>query len=530
MGETQSSRWLSFLLVLPAIVVAALLRLPIAAIPLERDEGEYAYIAQRWLEGEVPYQSAFDQKPPGVFLAYLVIERFIGTSTVALHWGAQLYTLGTLFLLFLLGRRLFSPMVGCVAAVFAAFLTADQGVYGNAANTETCMILPLVAAMLTTVRAAESDSLGWAFVTGLLCAAALLFKQVAVFDVAFYLLVLLLTGRRSGLLATVACAGVAVGFLPVLGYFKVAGAWDDFVDCTVGYNLGYVQHQRLSDYWNAFWRRFGTILETAWPVYTLAAFGLSGRWWPGPPEAPGVARARRLMPWWLGFSFLGVGTGGYFREHYFMQIIPAVAVLAGLGLSTLLGMVGRAWVRAGLAGAVCVLVPAYGVIAAPQYYLDGSPDEKCRATYELNPFPECVVVARYVAENSLPSDEVFVYGSEPEIYYYARRKCASRYIFSYPLLTPSPTARDRQQTVLAELRAHPPRFIIRVDIAYSTLEFLRSPTDLQDGLEEMCDRSYVQAATVVSSTTETPMPLIAGEPEGPGRNFIRIYRHKGPGE
>jgi 4-amino-4-deoxy-L-arabinose transferase-like glycosyltransferase len=521
-----ASRWASITFVLPALAVALLLRIPIAAIPLERDEGEYAYIAQRWLLGEVPYQSAFDQKPPGVFFAYLVIERFIGTSTAALHWGTQLYTLGTLVLLFLLGWRLFSPVVGCVAAVFAAFLTADKGVYGNAANTEIFMILPLVGAMLTTVRAVEGDSLGWALLTGILSAAAVLFKQVAVFDIAFYLGVVFLLGRRRWLLVAAACLGMAVGLLPVLGYFKAAGAWGDFVDCTIGYNLGYVQHQRLSDYRRAFSARFFAILETAWPVYVLAGAGLAAGYLRAPPAADLTRRARRLTAWWLSFSFLGVSTGGYFREHYFMQIIPAVAILAGLGLESLLGWISPGWLRAVLAGATCAFVLAYGVLAAPEYYLDGSPDDKCRATYELNPFPEAVVVARYVAENSDPSDEVFVYGAEPEIYYYARRKCASRYIFLYPLLTPSPSARDRQQAVLAELRARPPRFIIYVDIAYSTLEFVTAPQVLKEGLEEICDRSYSQVATVLSSTTETPMPLVPGEPSGPGRNFIRIYRRK----
>jgi 4-amino-4-deoxy-L-arabinose transferase-like glycosyltransferase len=531
MGESQPHHWSSLLFVLPAVIVAVLLRLPIAAIPLERDEGEYAYIAQRWLRGEVPYRSAFDQKPPGVFAAYLVIERFIGTSTVALHWGAQLYSLGTLFLIFLLGRRLFSPTAGCAAAVFAAVLIADRGVYGNAANTETFMILPLVGAMLTTMRAVGGDSPGWAFLTGILCAASLLFKQVALFDVIFYMAVLYLIGRRRWLLLAAAGAGLAAGLLPVLAYFKAAGAWDDFLDCTIGYNLGYAQAQPLSKYPDEFWRRFATILQTGWPVYVLAAIGLGRPWGWGPVETPRLTRARRLMIWWLGCSFVGVSTGGYFREHYFMQIIPAVSVLAGLGLTTLLDLVHRTWLRPALAGAACVLVPAYAVLAAPPYYLQGSPDEKCRATYELNPFPECVVVAQYVAEHSDPSAQVFVYGAEPQIYYYADRRCASRYIFTYPLLMPSPTARDRQQTVLAELRAHPPRFIVRVDIPLlSTFVLLHTPPDLEEGLEAMCDRSYTQVATVLSSTTETPMPMIAGEAPGPGRNFIRIYRRRDPGD
>ena len=55
---------------LAAVLLLGLsLRAPIADIFLERDEGGYAYVAQRWLKGEVPYQHSFDQKPPGVYAA-----------------------------------------------------------------------------------------------------------------------------------------------------------------------------------------------------------------------------------------------------------------------------------------------------------------------------------------------------------------------------------------------------------------------------------------------------------------------------
>jgi 4-amino-4-deoxy-L-arabinose transferase-like glycosyltransferase len=133
---------------LPLAVVFALalaLRYPVAGMPLERDEGEYAYIGQRWLAGDVPYKESFDQKPPGAFLAYALFLRVLGPSPAAIHWGAQLYTLATLALLFFLGRKLFSARAGAVAAALCAFTTADACVLGSAANTETFLILPLVA-------------------------------------------------------------------------------------------------------------------------------------------------------------------------------------------------------------------------------------------------------------------------------------------------------------------------------------------------------------------------------------------------
>ena len=42
-------------------LAALLLRAPVADLPFERDEGEYAYLAWRWLEGDIPDRDGFDQ-------------------------------------------------------------------------------------------------------------------------------------------------------------------------------------------------------------------------------------------------------------------------------------------------------------------------------------------------------------------------------------------------------------------------------------------------------------------------------------
>jgi 4-amino-4-deoxy-L-arabinose transferase-like glycosyltransferase len=519
-----SRAWRTLAELAAVFAVALLLRIPIAAIPLERDEGEYAYIGQRWVLGEVPYKTSFDQKPPGVFAAYAVIEALIGTSPAALHWGTQLYTLGTLALLFVLGRLLFSPTVGLLAALFAAFLTADKGVLGNAANTEIFMLLPLTAAMLTTLRAVQEDSPTWALSTGVLCWAALLCKQAALFDVVFYLGVLVWLGRRRWALARALIVGLVVGMLPVLVYFATAGAWKDFVDCTVGYNVSYARDQALAEYPRAFWNKFSVILETAGPVYALAVAGVVGGWLL-PPREGRVARPGRLVAVWLAFSCVGVTTGGYFREHYFMQIIPALAVLAAVGAATLAGLLPSRWPRAVLPWAVAAAVIAYAVVAAPRYWLPGSPDEKSRLLYLSNPFPESAEVARYVAELSDPADPIFVFGSEPQIYYYARRKCASRYIFMYPLTMALRNTRDRQRACLEDLYNHPPRFIIRVDSGPSFLWHDHHPPYLERGLGELLENAYQWVAAVVISE-ETPMPLVTERRPGVVRTRMRVYKRK----
>jgi hypothetical protein len=56
--------WLALGLIL---LGAAAIRLRLLDIPLDRDEGEYAYFGQLLLEGVPPYAAAYNLKAPGIY-------------------------------------------------------------------------------------------------------------------------------------------------------------------------------------------------------------------------------------------------------------------------------------------------------------------------------------------------------------------------------------------------------------------------------------------------------------------------------
>ncbi len=59
----------SWAAVLAILLVSAWIRFRFLAIPLERDEGDYAYLAQLLLQGIPPYTEAYDMRMPGIFAA-----------------------------------------------------------------------------------------------------------------------------------------------------------------------------------------------------------------------------------------------------------------------------------------------------------------------------------------------------------------------------------------------------------------------------------------------------------------------------
>jgi 4-amino-4-deoxy-L-arabinose transferase-like glycosyltransferase len=501
----QKHPWVRLLPALALIIVAGfVLRWPTASIPLERDEGEYAYIAQHWLKGEVPYRSAFDQKPPGVFVVYAVIEAVFGTSPAAIHWAMQVYTSATLVLIFLLGWRLFEPSVGLLAATAAVFLTAMPSVWGNAANTEIFMLLPITAAVATALRAGDRDSMRWALVTGLLSGVGLLFKQVAIFDAIFCLLLLAVTCKRSRAAVWTMVAGAAAVGVVVIGYFCAVGAFGAFYDCILGYNMEHVAEAPLRSYPMGLWRALVPILWEATPFFALAAVGLilSIR----RPSA-GSRGPCWMVAGWLLFTFLGVIPGGYFSAHYFLHLVPPLALLASYGAVSLGQLLSRNWPGRALATVLVGGALAYGITVAWWYFGPGTSALKSRRLYGTNPFPESMSVAQFIAEHSQPDDTLFIVGSEPQIAYYADRKSASRYIITYPLWKNFPDTHDRQNAVVEELWKNQPKFIVAVDVRQSNLPSLHCPLLLRNALADMLARAYEPVAAI-PMTKKTPMPLV----------------------
>lgn len=74
--------WWALATIVFTLVVA--IRIRLLGIPLERDEGEYAYAGQLILQGIPPYKLAYNTKFPGTYAAYAVIMSIFGQTAHAI--------------------------------------------------------------------------------------------------------------------------------------------------------------------------------------------------------------------------------------------------------------------------------------------------------------------------------------------------------------------------------------------------------------------------------------------------------------
>src|SRR5271163_5215193 len=106
------------------LVLVAAVRLRLLNVPLERDEGEYAYAGQLMLQGIPPYDLAYNMKFPGTYAGYAFIMGLFGQTPAGIHFGILCMTTLTALMLFWLGKKILDATAGMVAATSYAMMSA----------------------------------------------------------------------------------------------------------------------------------------------------------------------------------------------------------------------------------------------------------------------------------------------------------------------------------------------------------------------------------------------------------------------
>ena len=458
------------------LVVVAAARLRLLNFPLERDEGEYAYAGQLILQGIPPYELAYNMKFPGTYLAYAVIMALFGQTPAGIHFGILLMTTGTALMLFWLGKKMLDETAGIVAATSYAVLAASPtmlGIVGHA--THFCAFFA-TAGLCFLGLAREQQKLCTLAASGIFFGLAVLMKQHAALIAAWAGLHFACVkcfgppeklGLRLGLVVF-----YAVAMLAPLGLVCVwlwhAGVFAAFKFWTFDYAREYATAVPLAYAPQLFWHSFPKVVSVGGLLWLAAAAGLVVIWLD--------ARWKNSRAWLLGFgcaSALAVCPDFYFRKHYFLITLPALALLAGIALSGLqlwLSKTKQKLNARNLAMGIYAVMIAVSIASCASIWFYLPIHQIIRGTsatdhglYGADPLPESEIVAKYIADNSRPDARIAVLGSEPEIYFLSQRHSATGYIYTYAMMEPQPFALQMQHQMIANLERQQPEFIVFAD-------------------------------------------------------------------
>ncbi|PYL30729.1 MAG: hypothetical protein DMF45_01370 [Verrucomicrobia bacterium] len=519
--------WLLFGATLVAVTWA---RIRLLGLPLERDEGEYAYTGQLLLQGIPPYKLAYSMKFPGTAASYALLMSIFGDTTTGIHLGLIVINLVTVGLIFFLGRYLLSELAGLAAAAAYGVISLMPYVLAQAAHATHFVVLPAIAGTSVLLRALDRQSRILILASGCLFGLALLMKQPGLFFVLFGIVYLFSRGRsehvklrQSALRSLIFLLGVTVPLLVTCLLLWNVGVFEQFWFWTIKYAGQYGSQVSIADGLRILANNLPNAVGTAWPIWGIAASGL---------VMCMVNRTLRTRAVFLTtfafFSILAVCPGFYFRPHYFILVLPAVSLLAGLAVAAALDTI-----RFGAQNFRFVVLLLFGfalawpIWAEADFFFERPLAEANRMVNGTNPFLESIKIGEYIRAQSSVSDTIAVLGSEPQIYFYSRRHSATGYIYTYGLMEPQPYAHQMQQEMMREIETAHPKFLVMVVVNKSWLAGRDSDQSILRWADAYCDANYEEVGLINISDRGTDYYL-SGRPPNvtPTADHILIYRRK----
>ena len=535
-----SKNWIPLLtlaVLLATIVMVMIVRLQAAPVPLERDEGEYALMGQLILDGAPPYLEAANMKLPGTYYAYSAILAVFGQTVTAIHMGLMIVNLLSTVMLFFIARRLLGFVSAALAGAAFIIMSADTSVLGLFAHATQFVVMFALAGTWLLLESSGSKHrmpiLGGA---GLCFGLAFLMKQSGAFFALFGFLWLLygalrqrpIAWKRSLLESATMAGGILIPYAVVLALMAAQGVLGRFWFWTFDYARAYVSEMDLKRGIAIFESAIIPIIQSNPVIWSMALAGMIGIWL--------TRTGRKVAPFVLVFflfSFLAVCPGFYFRGHYFVQLLPAVALGAAAALRALERFVARYTSKSEVVEfAVLVAVVAFsltGPVSTQHALSKSTPDQFSRAVYGANPFPESVKIAEYLKNNTRPGDRIAVLGSEPQICFYAHRRPATEHIYMYGLMESQPLALRMQEEMIAQVEKSEPPFLVVATVWTSWLRQPKSEKKLFTWMDSYINH-YYRPVLVADIHPDDTLWLLDKEAEsftlGPGASQLMVFKRK----
>jgi hypothetical protein len=570
----------AWLFVLLAILLSISVRVRLRDMPLERDEGEYAYAGQLILQGVPPYQDACNMKLPGTYAAYALIMAVFGQTPSGIHIGLALVNAATIWLLYLLGRKLLDASAGATAAVAYALLSLSPHVLGLAGHATHFVVLPALGGVLLLLRALEKrptipslDSIRsapesldwrWLFLSGALFGVAFVMKQHGLFFGIFGGLCLVwarlearLLGpgqgglgsdyaprRRAGkrvavgwpgllLELAVYAGGIALPYLLTCLVLWLAGVFPQFWFWTVTYGSKYASAIPLVKASDLTSSMLKAVVGPNLVFWLLPWVGAVMMWW---DERLNVNR-RFLLTALCLCSLASISVGFYFREHYFILVLPVLALLIAVAVSRSLDLLGRSQEllrkQEGLELFLAIAVLAVSVIATGAVLIGNgaiwfaqSPRRAVESIYTTSVFGDARDLSAFIRTNAAPEARIAVLGSEPEIYFYSRRRSATGHIYTYALMERHPYAVTMQDEMIRQIETARPEYLVYVNNNFSWLAQPDSNQRILEWWPAYWASNYALVSTVNTRQGATEFAEKNPAPPGSSGNYLLLLKRK----
>ena len=247
-------------------------------------------------------------------------------------------------------------------------------------------------------------------------------------------------------------------------------------------------------------------------------------------------RFRLLLAGLVLFSLATVTPGRRFYGHYWLQFLPALALLmAGLFYHIERGA-ARLFLRLNLRPLMAGLMLIALLIPVARYgptLFKGDNQKLIRSMFPGNPCVEDKILSELIAARMQPGDRIAVLGSEPQYYVYLNRNAPSKHFFMAFTMRPIPESEGWQQETLDSIITQKPRFIVFNFVPYSWMPKKDSRMTLYQGSYKFARDNYRPIAWAdMIGKNETNFILRETEAlsyQPKGDQYVTVYEYSSSG-
>ncbi len=452
-------------------------------IPMERDEGIYAYYGQLAMEGKTPYLDFYESRLPGIFYMYGILIAIFG-SFKGLAVGITILNVGSFLFLYYFAKSWFDehrPTAFAVASA-ALLLGLAPEISGFTRQSEHIVVFWATGTLFFLQKALLNNNWKFLLLAGVFSCLAMLTKPNGIFFIVLGgLLVVLyyaqkpqIEGDSENRFKNIIVKGLiySAGVFGIFGlmclHMWLKGALADMFYWAVTFSGQYAtripwtgENGQLGgqDY-------FMFALKAATKNYLyfwlIAGLGLVLSFFVKNEKNNWYKKIGLLLI--AIFSFLTITPSFSFYGHYWLMLVPALALCFGAAfyavfkLSHSNNMV--AWVMA--------ITPAFlliiNITTLNKYYFTARKDipKVVAGTYGGNPFNEAYEMGKYIKARAKPNDQLILIGSEPQLLIYTGLKSATRHAYFSYLMQDSTMLNIKtwQQEFEQDIINKKPRFIV----------------------------------------------------------------------
>jgi len=455
---------LIFLLLI--IVSTIIFRVRLLNVPLERDEGEYAYIGRLILEGTPPYSEAYNMKFPGIYFIYAGVLWLFGETHTAIHFSLLVVNVLSIILLFIFARKAFDDWAGTAAAGAFTLLSMSYHVQGFWANAEHYILPFVIGANILLLSGLRKNRKDFILVSAILFSCAAIVKQQGAFFGFFGFAALLVSLWQNKLFdrriywkyISAFLGGAVIPVILCFSYLVYAGVFQKFFLWTFAYAREYSSLVPTTDIAYYFFASFLPIWRYTALIWIVAGIGIAALFF-----APYARQSRILVMGLTIGGFVALSAGFYYRPHYFVLMLPSIALLFGVGIR----FVYRVFSTASLKliryfpPTFIVVMTFLSTLAAHWDILyQYTPENVTRMVYGSCPFTYSSLIAELIKEKTSKEDRVAIIGNEPQFLFYSKRRSATSFIYTFSLIEDQPFTEQFRLEMIHQVESAAPKLII----------------------------------------------------------------------